>query len=355
MTTTLSDMVTPAAPQVYSQAHRDYMSAGCDVGSLWNLTLVQATERARAVACNAAISSSHRFWDDSNYFSDGDVLDSTDTDVCDNCVGIAMGEEVIRRQEQGKCFAESLVTEWVQGCGEDRAFDVMVDNLNPFWTNIYERITMASLIGIYASDAADDADLITDLVTDHAADDTPSNSDMNYQNWVYATHLRDCVNLTDAIVHPVVYMNLKLKGLQVCPCNPNAIGEARVPEFLMGPNGERIFRATKRTRAFLELGGDPAQYLTILFRPGFFEYGEGDHPKPMVVSYDECAREDRLHTNHRYVIHPRGWSFLEGSVAAESPTLTELQAAANWAQVAPTDSQGIHFIISTGAPQPAAP
>jgi len=54
-----------------------------------------------------------------------------------------------------------------------------------------------------------------------------------------------------------------------------------------------------------------------------------------------------LHSRVNLAIHPAGFSWVEGSVAGDSPTIAELKAAANWDRVVERKAVPIAFLKHT--------
>lgn len=74
-------------------------------------------------------------------------------------------------------------------------------------------------------------------------------------------------------------------------------------------------------------------YTTYVFGEGAFGKGEGQAPTPAEIDRDSLAGEDILINRRHFLLHPRGVKFTSASVAGQSPTNAELEAAANWNRV----------------------
>lgn len=85
--------------------------------------------------------------------------------------------------------------------------------------------------------------------------------------------------------------------------------------------------------------GASTVYTSVLFGPGAVGYGV---TAPRIAEGTEVENKPSagngggqqiLHSRVNLAIHPAGFQWLEGSVAAESPTMAELALAANWNRV----------------------
>ena len=56
-----------------------------------------------------------------------------------------------------------------------------------------------------------------------------------------------------------------------------------------------------------------------------------------------------LHSRLNLAVHPAGFSWVEGSVADESPTIAELALAANWNRILDRQAIPIAFLIARAA------
>lgn len=74
-------------------------------------------------------------------------------------------------------------------------------------------------------------------------------------------------------------------------------------------------------------------YTTYLFGAGAIGLGNGGAPVPTETDRDSLAGDDILINRQHFLLHPRGVKFNNASVAASSPTNTELETAANWTRV----------------------
>ena len=93
-------------------------------------------------------------------------------------------------------------------------------------------------------------------------------------------------------------------------------------------------------------------YTTALFGPGAFSYGM---TAPRIAAGTEVENkpgagngggQQILHSRINLAVAPLGYTWLEGSVAAESPSIAELALAANWNRVAERKAIPLAFLKS---------
>jgi hypothetical protein len=108
---------------------------------------------------------------------------------------------------------------------------------------------------------------------------------------------------------------------------PDSEGRVSIPTYL----GRRVI--VDDGLPALTVNGN-LEYSTYLFGAGAVALGVGSPKVPTAVHREELAGngggEEILTNRAELIIHPRGFAWLSASMAGESPTNTELRAAANW-------------------------
>ncbi len=131
----------------------------------------------------------------------------------------------------------------------------------------------------------------------------------------------------------------------------------RVIEFVPDSQGGLI--RTYRGLAVIVDDGLPVaagEYTSVLFGSGAVGYGLS---APRIAAGTEIENlpsagqgggQQILHSRINLAVHPLGFAWLEGSVAAESPSIAELALAANWNRVAAERKQvPLAFLIARAA------
>ncbi|MBK5254373.1 MAG: coat protein, partial [Peptostreptococcaceae bacterium] len=66
--------------------------------------------------------------------------------------------------------------------------------------------------------------------------------------------------------------------------------------------------------------------------------GNGAAPTPTEIDRDSLQGDDILINRQHFVLHPRGIKWTNTSVVGKSPTMAEIETAANWELVYPAKS-----------------
>lgn len=74
-------------------------------------------------------------------------------------------------------------------------------------------------------------------------------------------------------------------------------------------------------------------YTTYIFGAGAFGWGEGGAPVPTETARDALSGDDILVNRRHFILHPRGVTFQNVSVAGATPSNTELANYRNWLRV----------------------
>ena len=97
-----------------------------------------------------------------------------------------------------------------------------------------------------------------------------------------------------------------------------------------------------------------AKYTTVLFGKGAVGYGVSE---PRIAAGTEVENlpsagkgggQQVLHSRVNLAVHPAGFQWVEGTIAADSPSLAELAAAAHWTRVYERKAIPLAFLITNG-------
>ena len=346
--TTIADLVTPACAQVMQSQLTSQMRGFCAVGDFWNSGIIDRNNAmAIEIATQAHPQVTQRFWDDANLTALNPLqMDTAQTDYCANCVGPSeYGEQVIK-QARNFCLEDDKLTSFYQACDEETAYEVAISTVENIKVKDYEAAAMSALVGVYLADVAAGNNITSDVSADAGNDRNgiPLNQ-LSFVTIVNATALRDCYGMDGIIVHPTVFANMQTQGFQTCPCDDDG-NRMGVNDPLLGPNGQRIFRANKYLAPLLDLGGS---FLNIMYSNGALPYGEGCPRDAIQAQNLACDRNEKLVVKYEYVMHVKGHSNLWVPAGTElSPSNATLALATTWNRVAPIESVPLHFLITAG-------
>lgn len=209
--------------------------------------------------------------------------------------------------------------------------------IGDYWSGVLTARVLASLKGVMAADlAADDPALVVDI-----SGETGKDALFNADAFIDAqgTMGDRAGSLTAIAMHSVVY-NTMLKQ-DLIEFIRNSEGRLDIPTYM----GKRVIvdDAMTYVPAVAANPGDstaqppvpatpatPAKFYTYLFGAGALALGVGSPKVPFEVHRDAAAGngggEEVVHSRLEWVIHPQGFSFGKTS----TPTMAELEAAANW-------------------------
>lgn len=199
-----------------------------------------------------------------------------------------------------------------------------------YWATTNERRLIRSTLGILADNVANDSgDMLKSVATDAAGAVTDAERISAEVVLDAKQTMGDHASKLKAIaMHSVVFTRLQKQNLIVYI--PNARGEVVIPTYL----GYTVVVDDSMPAV---AGANRVTYTCVLFGAGAVLDATGMVQTPSEMERDAKAGngggEETLHSRRSDLIHPIGFSFTSSSVAGQSATLAELQAAANWDRV----------------------
>jgi hypothetical protein len=200
-----------------------------------------------------------------------------------------------------------------------------------YWVRQDQRLLLASLVGVIADNEANDAgDMVYDVSND-AAGDAVAGELFSGENFIATEQtMGDAqAGLAAVCMHSVVYARARV--LDLIDYALDSQGAPTIPTYM----GKRVIVDDQVTAT---AGTYRTAYNTYLFGLGAFGFGEGTPRTPSeaerVPSAGDGGGQEVLYSRREFILHPPGFAWQSSSMAGESPTNTELQAAANWDRVA---------------------
>lgn len=250
------------------------------------------------------------------YFNDldGDSEELSDT-VPLSVAGITTGQDAARLQMRGKAWGANELAGSLSGTDP---MGVIGGKVAKFWTGQRSKILFSTLKGIETTISANVYDIsalagalavISGSTTIDAKQKLGDNSD----------------KLVAFGMHSAVYSKLQKDNLIIYTTASD--GKIAFPTYL----GYRIIvdDACPVTAGV---------YTSYLFGAGAIGLGNGAAPTPTETDRDSLQGEDILINRQHFVLHPRGVKWTNSAVVGKSPTLAELETAANWLAVYPAKS-----------------
>lgn len=240
---------------------------------------------------------------------------------------LTSGKDIAHKHFRAQAWsAMDLVDAQVQAS----PWSVIAQRVASYWRHDQDETLISACLGVLADNVANDSgDMRLDIYSDVAS---PAASNLfSVDSVIQARQTAgDAMNEFVAVaMHSAVYARLLRSNLvNEIPATENQAG-VRIETF----QGMRIFVSDALTAT---AGTNSPSYTTILMGRGAFAYAEGSPRVPAEIDRNPAAGngegQETLYTRRHYVLHPRGVKFT-GSPAGESPTNTELKAAASWDRV----------------------
>lgn len=232
---------------------------------------------------------------------------------------ITAGQDVAVLHLRGKAWAVNDLAAALAGDDPMRGVADLVAN---YWARQQQKTLIASLTGVFADNAANDAgDMIVDISA--GVGDAAKFSAVAYLD-AEGTFGDAIGQVAGVSVHSAIY---------------NAMRKADLIDFIPDSDGKPTIATYMGKRVLVDDGmpvsgtGVDRVFTSYLFGEGAIGYGEGAPKVPTETDRDSLAGIEYLITRRHFLMHPRGVRWLGASVAGAAPTNTELNAAANWNRV----------------------
>lgn len=218
----------------------------------------------------------------------------------------------------------------------------VTNRIGDYWATDNQKRLIYSLQGILADNVANDGgDLVHNVATDAAGAVTDAEK-ASALNFIKALELTgDRLDLIGAFaIHSSVYYGLYAMNLI------SFVRESEDSSFATF-QGKRVI---VDDALVVVQGTNRPTYTSILFGVGAVQAGEGNMPNTLASEMDRNADagfgsgETLIYSRRTDIIMPVGFSFSGASVAAQSATYAELQAAANWDRVWDAKNIPIRFL-----------
>jgi hypothetical protein len=266
------------------------------------------------------------FWNDlssteSNVGTDDPASDSTP-------LALDAGKDVSAQHFRNQSWSAMDLSAAIAG---DDPMKRVGDAVARYWARDYQRTLISSLSGVIADNVANDSgDMVVDVATDDAGAIVDAELISASAIIDSAQTMGDAKNDLVAIaMHSAVHS--RLQKLNLIQFTEDSEGNIRFPTYLG-------YRVIVDDGCPAVSGTNRITYTSYLFGRGALAWGEGQPKTPHEVdrkpeSGDGEGQETLFSRNH-FVLHPRGISFNDqASLAATSPSNTELALAANWDRV----------------------
>lgn len=263
-----------------------------------------------------------------------DEADITNDDPDDHSVPnkIGTGKQMIRKSFLHQSWSAMNLASELAGAD---AMDRISSRVTAYWDRQVQRRLIASLSGVMNDNLANDnGDMVKDITGQTASTFGPE------AVIDAAATLGDAMSAITAIaIHSDKYAQA-LKADLIDFVVPSA-GSMRIPTY----RGLAVIVDD----ALVATGGN---YTSILFGGGAVGYGMSD---PRVAPGTEVENipsagngggQEILHSRVNLAIHPVGFSWVEGTIAGESPTINELASGTHWDRIADRKAIPLAFLVT---------
>lgn len=230
------------------------------------------------------------------------------------------------------------------------------DRFAKYWSRQFQRRLIKTMVGLYLENVAtDSSDMVNDISIADGNAVGPQNlfSRLAFTGAVFT--LGDAFGKVTAIaVHSLIFKRMQdnddITFVRPSTPDPNLPLDAQSIPYYMG---KRVI-VDDGLPAVATGTNSGYRFTSILFGEGAIGYGERT-PKVPVEAYRRPDQGngggiEQVWERKSWVIHPFGYKFIAGSVAAASgsPTFAEMALAANWTRVVERKNVPLAFLITNG-------
>lgn len=339
-TVRISDAVIPEVYQTYTALDSPEKTAFFQSG------LVTRNALLDSIARTGGLMSTLPFWNDldasiePNYSNDDPADLATPNKV-------VSGRQVARKAFLNQGFSSMDIV--VELSGSDPMQHIR-NRFGTYWMRQFQRRLIASTVGIYNANVAQDS---SDMVVDVSAEVGDAGLFNNEAVIRAAGTMGDSSgSLTGIAMHSRVRDRALIAG--------DIVYVKSQDNDLTLPTYKGLTVVVDDNLPILSGSGDTAVYLTVLMGRGAFGFGEeqgsafamgeGVPRVPVAIEREERAGngggEETIWERKTVILHPQGFSWVEPTLTEFSPTLADLRVAANWDRVVDRKNAPFAFLAS---------
>ena len=221
----------------------------------------------------------------------------------------------------------------------------IIGSIAGYWRTANERRLIHSTLGVLNANALNNQG---DMQIDIALDDPGQASAAEKLNKEVVIEAAQTMGdhkdgLNYIVMHSRVNANLAI--VEKNSFDKESVGDVKVPTYL----GMRVIIDDSMPAI---QGTNRLSYLSVVFAPSAFGYGEGYVKVPSeyerVPLAGKGGGQENLISRENVIIHPYGFKYTDAVRAGDSTSLAELQNAANWERVWLRKHIGMAFITTNG-------
>jgi hypothetical protein len=281
------------------------------------------------------------FWNDLDGSIEVNYSNDVPGDVGD-AMKIAQGEQTARKAFINKGFSSTaLASQLAMG---PTAMEAIRAAVGRYFQRQWQRRLIAACSGLLADNvAANGGDMVHDVAAESVAAQT-ADTRFNRDAFVSAAFTMGdgYESLVAIAVHSTVYAQMVRNDDVVMV--PDSEGKLTIPTYL----GKRII--VDDGLPVIAGATDGFKYVSVLYGPGAFGYGETRPANATAIETDESGGNgggvETLWERYTWLLHPYGYQQV-GTPATETGfTLAELATAAVWTRVLPRKLVPIAFLVT---------
>ena len=256
---------------------------------------------------------------------------------------IGGSKDVAVRHNRNQAWSDAYLVSELSG---DDPMKRVLERVSDYWSRAYQRQLVASLKGVFADNAANDGGDMRHVVATDAVGAPDVAELISAEAIIDAKQtMGDAAQkLSVVIMHSVPYS--RLQKLNLIDYIPDSEGKIDLATYLG-------YRLVVDDGCPAIQGANRILYSTYLVSRGAIAWAE--HPPKVAVEVERKPSQgdgggvEELWTRRQYVLHPYGIKWTDSSVAGQSPTNAELEAAANWDRVYAERKQvGLVELVTNG-------
>ena len=257
---------------------------------------------------------------------DDQILDDTDPLTPGK---IGTGKDIARLHLRGDARSVNDLSGALAGADP---LAVIANRIHNFWMRKEQALLIATLIGIFASNAANNGG---DLIHTHAVE-----AEGDIKPWNEGTPTVMC---PEAIADGIGLLGDSGDRFTAICMHSKCLTDLRKQELIdyEKPSGVSMLLPFYMGKRVIVDDSCPVRngttsgkvYQSFLFAEGAIGRGEGRAPVPSEFERDALAGDTHFVTRRHFILHPRGIKWTENTVAKQAPTNVECKDAANWSRV----------------------
>ena len=336
-TVQLSDVIIPAVYNSYTAVDSPETTAFFQSGvAVTNEALLAAFNNGGNIAILP-------FWNDLDDTAEPNYSTDNPNDVAVPDA-ITTGEMITRVADVNKWYSAANLV--VDLAGSDPMARIR-NRFGVWWQRQWQHRLLAVCQGLYNNNVANNGgDMIEDVSIANGTQAQPANlvSGTAFINALY--NLGDRADEIVAIaVHSVIEAQMAKNDMIEFfkPSTDSPVIKTYMSKVVIVDDGMPVWAAP----------GGGFKYMSIMFGRGAIGYAEGAPTNLPTEIWSQPlegngAGVQSIGERKRWILHPFGFQFTSSAVTGQSPTLANLQAAANWNRVVVRKNVPMTFLITNG-------